>query len=172
MLASTVALAVLRSARPPRPWPRPLLLGIAFSASGWRRGGPPIGTPPNLIFMQVYEKTPRARPLSFLDWMGWGVPVVLVMIFPVLWALAHPERSAPWAPVDRAPPRSPGAPAEARVLALFRPHGPGPGLRAAKPFGGWSGLLGMPGASGRRGGPSSPSWAPLSLFPTAPAASF
>ena len=33
--------------------------------------------------MQVYENT-TGTALSFLDWMGWGVPVVLVMI-PVLW---------------------------------------------------------------------------------------
>ena len=48
----------------------PLLLGIAFSASVGGVGTP-IGTPPNLIFMQVYENT-TGTALSFLDWMGWG----------------------------------------------------------------------------------------------------
>ena len=76
-----VALAVLERAPSPA-LATPLLLGIAFSASVGGVGTP-IGTPPNLIFMQVYENT-TGTALSFLDWMGWGVPVVLVMI-PVLW---------------------------------------------------------------------------------------
>ncbi len=56
----------------------PLLLGMAYAASV---GGiaTPIGTPPNLIFMQIYGETTGAE-ISFGQWMSWGLPVVLVMV--------------------------------------------------------------------------------------------
>ncbi len=59
----------------------PLLLGMAYAASV---GGiaTPVGTPPNLVFMQVFEET-TGRQISFSQWMSWGVPVVLVLV-PIL----------------------------------------------------------------------------------------
>ncbi len=57
---------------------RALLLGIAYAASVGGVGTP-VGTPPNLIFMGIYaEKT--GIELSFLDWMSWAMPVVVIML--------------------------------------------------------------------------------------------
>ncbi len=55
-----------------------LLLGIAYGASV---GGvaTPIGTPPNLVFMGVYEEATNAE-VGFLDWMKMALPVVLIML--------------------------------------------------------------------------------------------
>lgn len=55
-----------------------LLLGIAYSASV---GGivTPIGTPPNLVFMSVYNETFGSEP-SFTQWMIWAAPIAAVML--------------------------------------------------------------------------------------------
>jgi sodium-dependent dicarboxylate transporter 2/3/5 len=135
-----VALAVLERAPSPA-LATPLLLGIAFSASVGGVGTP-IGTPPNLIFMQVYENT-TGTPLSFLDWMGWGVPVVLVMI-PVIW-LWLTRKLGDMPPVS-VPSAGPWRPAEARVLTVFALTALA-WITRSEPFGGWSSLFGMPGAS-------------------------
>jgi solute carrier family 13 (sodium-dependent dicarboxylate transporter), member 2/3/5 len=73
-----VAMAVLDSAQQRTMLATPLLLGIAYAASV---GGmaTPIGTPPNLIFMQVYEEA-TGISISFSRWMGWALPVVLILI--------------------------------------------------------------------------------------------
>ncbi|MEY3041494.1 MAG: hypothetical protein RLZZ174_576 [Pseudomonadota bacterium] len=135
-----VALAVLERAPSPA-LATPLLLGIAFSASVGGVGTP-IGTPPNLIFMQVYENT-TGTPLSFLDWMSWGVPVVLVMI-PVIW-LWLTRKLGDMPPVS-VPSAGPWRPAEARVLTVFALTALA-WITRSEPFGGWSSLFGMPGAS-------------------------
>ncbi|MCR9141789.1 MAG: SLC13 family permease [bacterium] len=57
-----------------------LLLGIAYAAS---IGGiaTPVGTPPNLILMRVYDASfPDAPPLSFGQWMLMGLPFAAVML--------------------------------------------------------------------------------------------
>ena len=66
-----VALAVLDSAEDKTRLATPLLLGLAWSCSIGGLGTP-IGTPPNLIFMQVYEETTGAG-LGFARWMSWGL---------------------------------------------------------------------------------------------------
>ena len=55
-----------------------LLLGIAYAAS---IGGlaTPIGTPPNLIFISVYQEV-VGREISFMEWMGIALPVVLALL--------------------------------------------------------------------------------------------
>lgn len=55
-----------------------LLLGIAYGASV---GGvaTPIGTPPNLVFMGVYQEATGVE-IGFLDWMKMALPVVLIML--------------------------------------------------------------------------------------------
>jgi sodium-dependent dicarboxylate transporter 2/3/5 len=73
-----VALAVLDATPDKARLAVPLLLGIAYAASVGGIGTP-IGTPPNLIFMQVYEET-TGEAISFTRWMGWALPVVLVMV--------------------------------------------------------------------------------------------
>ena len=51
-----------------------LLLGIAYAAS-IGGVGTPVGTPPNLAFMKYYD-----QEVSFLQWMVWTLPVVLIMV--------------------------------------------------------------------------------------------
>lgn len=61
-----------------------LLLGLAYAASV---GGlmTPIGSPPNLVFMDELEKSfPGAGPLSFIDWMRFGIPTAIILI-PAIW---------------------------------------------------------------------------------------
>lgn len=56
----------------------PLLLGICYSASIGGLGTP-IGTPPNLILLRFYEET-TGRNISFVTWMSWCIPVVVLFI--------------------------------------------------------------------------------------------
>ncbi len=56
----------------------PLLLGIAYGASIGGMGTP-IGTPPNVVFMGVYEQT-TGTTIPFSTWMTWALPVVLVLL--------------------------------------------------------------------------------------------
>ena len=62
-----------------------LLLGIAYAAS---IGGIAtlVGTPPNVVLAQQYEKLPDARPIGFFPWMTVGLPVAAVMLL-VAWIL-------------------------------------------------------------------------------------
>ncbi len=73
-----VALAVLDATKDKERLAVPLLLGIAYAASVGGIGTP-IGTPPNLIFMQVYQET-TGTAISFSQWMLWGLPVVVLMV--------------------------------------------------------------------------------------------
>ncbi|RLA21263.1 MAG: SLC13/DASS family transporter [Gammaproteobacteria bacterium] len=57
-----------------------LLLSVAYSAS---IGGMMtlVGTPPNLVFSRIYEiSTGGEKAISFVQWMGLGVPVGLTML--------------------------------------------------------------------------------------------
>ena len=116
-----------------------LVLGIAYAAS-IGGVGTPVGTPPNVIFMGIYEEV-TGRSFGFLEWMQIGVPVVRAAL-PVaaLWLsrglklerdLEIPE-AGPWRPEER------------RMLIAF-------GLTIlawitrSEPFGGWSGLFGVEG---------------------------
>ncbi|MEM7081093.1 MAG: SLC13 family permease [Pseudomonadota bacterium] len=56
----------------------PLLLGIAYGASIGGMGTP-IGTPPNVVFMGVYEQT-TGTTIAFSTWMAWALPIVLVLL--------------------------------------------------------------------------------------------
>lgn len=59
-----------------------LMLGIAYSAT---IGGvaTPIGTPPNAILLG-YLSTAFGREISFIEWMGVGLPVTIVFL-PITW---------------------------------------------------------------------------------------
>lgn len=59
-----------------------LILGIAYSASIGGLGTP-IGTPPNLFVVSFMRET-YGIELSFLSWMMFGIPAVLVMV-PLCW---------------------------------------------------------------------------------------
>ena len=67
-----VAMAVLEGTREREELAVPLLLGLAYAASVGGVGTP-IGTPPNLIFMQVYEEF-TGESISFTRWMSWVFP--------------------------------------------------------------------------------------------------
>lgn len=82
-----VALAVLDGAEDRERLAVPLLLGLAYAASVGGVGTP-IGTPPNLIFMQVYEEY-TGEVISFTRWMSWGVPVVVLLVPAMAFALTR-----------------------------------------------------------------------------------
>ena len=65
-----------------RAFPVALLLGIAYAANIGGLGTP-IGSPPNLIFQKVYREQTGAE-FSFLEWMGYGVPLVALLL-PLSW---------------------------------------------------------------------------------------
>jgi sodium-dependent dicarboxylate transporter 2/3/5 len=55
-----------------------LILGIAYSAS-LGGIGTPIGTPPNIIFISVYQET-TGKEIDFIAWMGIAIPIVIIGI--------------------------------------------------------------------------------------------
>ncbi len=115
----------------------PLLLGIAYSAS-IGGVGTPIGTPPNVVFRGIYEEQ-TGNTVSFLEWMSWGVPFVLVFV-PIAWLLLTRRVAGGASP--RVPELGEWHSPERRVLILF-------GITAiawifrTNPLGGWTGLLGL-----------------------------
>jgi sodium-dependent dicarboxylate transporter 2/3/5 len=132
-----VGLAVLERSEDPK-LARPLLLGIAYAASIGGMGTP-VGTPPNAVFMGIYEQV-TGQQVSFAEWMTWGVPVVLVFLpIAALWltrGLSH--RGA----IDL-PNLGPWQPAELRVFLVFAVTALLWITREA-PLGGWSALIGTP----------------------------
>ncbi len=63
-----------------------LLLSIAYAASIGGMGTP-IGTPPNGILLTNYVgRYPDAPPVTFVQWMMVGVPIVFIML-PLTWLL-------------------------------------------------------------------------------------
>jgi sodium-dependent dicarboxylate transporter 2/3/5 len=129
-----VALAVLEKSEDPK-LSTPLLLGIAYAASVGGIGTP-IGTPPNVVFMGVYEAT-TGQAIPFLTWMTWAIPVVLLFL-PLMGIYLtrglHHRGTVALPEVGR------WQTAEVRVLAVFA-------LTALcwvtrkQPFGGWSALF-------------------------------
>ncbi|MBB3047277.1 sodium-dependent dicarboxylate transporter 2/3/5 [Litorivivens lipolytica] len=135
-----VALAILDRLQRPS-LAVPLLLGIAYAAS---IGGiaTPIGTPPNLVFMQVYTEL-TGEEISFLGWMRWGLPVVVLFLPVAMWRLSRGLRSSLSAGL---PDREPWDIAQKRVLWVFLATAL-LWITRSEPFGGWSGLLNLPGAN-------------------------
>ncbi len=118
-----------------------LLLGVAFACNVGGIGTP-VGTPPNLIFMQVYRET-TGTELGFLDWMRWGIPVVILFV-PLIGLWLTRRLSA--GEILELPAVGAWRTEERRTLIVF-------GLTAAAwitrndPFGGWSTLLDLPQAN-------------------------
>lgn len=133
-----IALAILKKVDNPT-LSCALILGVAYAAS---LGGvaTPIGTPPNVIFMAIYQEN-VGHELSFLSWMKIGVPIVAISLpFMALWLTRNIKTS-----LDLELPKlSAWTKAEKRVLWVF-------GLTALawitrqEPFGGWTGLLELQG---------------------------
>jgi len=84
---AAIALAVITQS-PDKKLALPLLLAIAYGQQ--HRGcSTPIGTPPNLVFMQQYESF-TGTVVSFSQWMIWGLPVVLLFLpLAGLWLTRH-----------------------------------------------------------------------------------
>lgn len=141
LMLMPVALAVLASCSDRNSLAAPLLLGLAWSCSIGGLGTP-IGTPPNLILVQVYEEN-TAQTISFGQWMSWGMPVVLTLL-PLAWWWV--TRAVPRELDIQVPAVGPWRSAERRVLVVF-------GLTAvawitrAEPFGGWQTWLDLPAAN-------------------------
>jgi sodium-dependent dicarboxylate transporter 2/3/5 len=133
-----VALAILER-YPDRRLDVPLILGIAYAASLGGLGTP-IGTTPNLVFMQVYQQT-EGRAFSFAEWMSYGLPIVALSL-PLLWLWIG--RNLAGAPAARLPALPPMRPAERRVLLVFLLVALAWVFRSG-PAGGWSGWLGVSG---------------------------
>ncbi|AWB67137.1 sodium:dicarboxylate symporter [Saccharobesus litoralis] len=129
-----IALAVVSSSADKR-FAAILLLAIAYAANIGGMGTP-IGTPPNVIFMGVYEQQ-VGQTISFLDWMMIGVPIVVLAIpCAALWLTRGLTLNEP----IHLPKVGLWTLAEKRVLFVF-------GLTAfawifrQAPYGGWTGLL-------------------------------
>jgi sodium-dependent dicarboxylate transporter 2/3/5 len=136
-----VALAVLDATEERERLAAPLLLGVAYAASVGGLGTP-IGTPPNLIFMQIYAQT-TGETISFTRWMSWAMPVVVLMVPAMALFLTRDvsERLSVQLPAVGA-----WRTEERRVMIIF-------GLTAlawitrGEPFGGWKAWLGLPQAN-------------------------
>lgn len=115
-----------------------LLLGVSYAAS-LGGIGTPIGTPPNLIFMQVYQET-TGREISFVQWMAWAMPVVL-LFFPIM-AYWLTRRLGKGAPVE-IPATGVWTAEQMRVLAVFALTALLWVTRTA-PFGGWREWFALP----------------------------
>lgn len=118
-----------------------LFLGIAYACS---IGGmaTPIGTPPNLVFMQVYQQQ-TGTEVGFLQWMMWAMPAVIVLLPLAAWMLTRHLKGTIDAPdIQLGPWRS----EERRVLWVF-------GFTAlawmtrTDPWGGWKSWFDLPWAN-------------------------
>ena len=135
-----VAIAVLQRNHDPE-LEAPLLLGIAYAASVGGLGTP-IGTPPNLVFREVFAVNTGVE-IGFLTWMGWALPVVVLMV-PVMgfWL----TRSLKQVQSFDMPAVGHWQPAEKRVMVIFAITAIA-WMTRAQPLGGWSELFGVPGTN-------------------------
>jgi sodium-dependent dicarboxylate transporter 2/3/5 len=134
-----IALAILARAED-RSLDAPVVLGVAYAASIGGLGTL-IGTPPNVIFAGLYEKT-TGTEYGFLEWMTIGAPVVAIAIpLAALWLTRNVTARERIAIPDPGPWRA----AEMRTLLVFA----GAVLlwvTRSEPAGGWSALFGIGGA--------------------------
>lgn len=135
-----VALAVANQAKD-KQLAVPLMLSIAFAASIGGIGTP-IGTPPNLVFMQVYQQQFN-KNIGFAEWMSWGVPVVLCMI-PLTWLWL--TRKLNYSGGFDMPDVGRWSSTEKRVMTIFALTATA-WITRKEPFGGWSTWLDLPAAN-------------------------
>ena len=141
MMLLPVALAVLDATGDKAKLSAPLLLGIAYAASVGGMGTP-IGTPPNLIFMQVYEET-TGNSISFTQWMSWALPVVVVMVPAMALVLT---RNLHGSLNVELPHVGPWRTEERRVMTVFGLTALG-WITRSEPFGGWKAWFDLPNAN-------------------------
>lgn len=78
----------------------PLLLAVAYGAT---IGGmaTPVGTPPNLVFMELWrDRYPQLPPIGFGRWMAFGVPLMVVYLGVVWWLLTRVLFRVPRQPIS------------------------------------------------------------------------
>jgi sodium-dependent dicarboxylate transporter 2/3/5 len=119
----------------------PLMLSVAFAASIGGIGTP-IGTPPNLVFMQVYEQQ-FGKNIGFTEWMSWGIPVVVCMI-PMTWLWL--TRKLTYRGGFEMPDVGEWSTVEKRVMTIFALTATA-WVTRKEPFGGWSSWLDLPAAN-------------------------
>ncbi|MGI9455032.1 MAG: SLC13 family permease, partial [Aeoliella sp.] len=135
-----IVMAILEKVTDPR-LRTALLLGVAYAASVGGVGTP-VGTPPNLIFFENYHLITGIEP-TFLEWMTWALPVVLVMVPIVgLWLTRGLQ---PHAPIEM-PEVGQWRSEEVRTLLVFVVTAL-LWVTRKEPFGGWSELANLPSAS-------------------------
>lgn len=125
---------------------RILLLGIAYAAS---IGGiaTPIGTPPNVVLMGVYQEV-TGLELSFSSWLSFGYPLAFVLLGAAWMLLTRPLVSQASSGLTQSTesvslvPLGPMSEQERRVLVIFVVTALA-WITRKEPFGGWSGLLGV-----------------------------
>lgn len=117
-----------------------LLLGVAYAASVGGVGTP-VGTPPNLIFMDAYQEF-ASHEVTFTTWMSWALPVVVVMV-PVtgLWLTRGLGRQT----AIHLPTVGPWRTEEVRTLTVFAVTAL-LWITRQEPWGGWSRWAGLPDA--------------------------
>ncbi len=136
-----VALAVLDATDQKESLSVPLLLGIAYAASVGGIGTP-IGTPPNLIFMQIYEQT-TGNTIGFTQWMTWAIPVVVLLVPIMAMSLT---RNLGGALSVTLPEIGRWRTAEKRVMLIFVLTALA-WITRSEPFGGWKTWLDIPQAN-------------------------
>jgi sodium-dependent dicarboxylate transporter 2/3/5 len=119
----------------------PLMLSVAFAASIGGIGTP-IGTPPNLVFMQVYQQQ-FGKNIGFAEWMSWGIPVVVCMI-PMTWLWL--TRKLTYRGGFEMPEVGKWSTTEKRVMTVFALTATA-WVTRKEPFGGWSSWLDLPTAN-------------------------
>ncbi len=135
-----VALAVIERSKD-KSLAIPLLLGIAYAASVGGIGTP-IGTPPNLIFREIYEQNTGVE-IGFFTWMTWGIPVVVLFI-PII-GIWLTRRLTYQGNIDM-PQVGEWQIEERRVFIVFAFTALA-WMTRSQPFGGWKTWLEVPGAN-------------------------
>ena len=136
-----IALAILEKSNNPK-LPLAMMLGIAYAANVGGMGTP-IGTPPNLVFMQIYTEV-TGKVMGFVEWMMIGIPVVVVFLPIIAWWLTrrlNAEKNEA-SEVIQLPAVGQWRVAEKRVLIVFACTAIA-WITRGEPFGGWSELLGL-----------------------------
>ncbi|WP_428389880.1 SLC13 family permease [Mucisphaera sp.] len=134
-----IALAVVKTIESDR-LKTALLLGVAYAASIGGIGTP-IGTPPNLVFMDQYSAIDGSEPPTFLEWMSWAAPILLVMLPIAWWWLTRGMRSDVTVVL---PDLGGWRTEEIRTLAVFAVTAL-LWISRKEPFGGWSEWTGLTG---------------------------
>ncbi|MCK5831899.1 MAG: SLC13/DASS family transporter [Methylococcales bacterium] len=108
-----IALAVLQDSQD-KAMGSALILGIAYAAS-LGGIGTPIGTPPNIIFISVYQET-TGKEIDFISWMEIALPIVIIGL-PLIafWLTRHVSSHQSF----NLPKIDFWRPAEKRVLIVF-----------------------------------------------------